>query len=738
MFDTEFGWIAPVHAPEENFTTGFAYQEYISAKGADAPLPYTVTEYSRSYTFAAPVIAATLAVTADAEFRLWSVEETGERHLLATGPANPGGDFRDATALRPVKYATPISFVPHCPGCTLHLVARVKGMPVYISEYSFGKTGLWLQGTVTLQDGKTERIGTDTGWTTRALPAYRKPFVYDNRLEPGTPAAAVPLVMPVSAETAIPQRSPIPPRSEQIIYPNEPGGIVTVAPGHKQLLTFSFDKIYAAYPEIEATYPGACKNGPKKATFIRARFYETEENGTVENLTFCKTDCYTALQLHSVGAAELSVENNTDYPIQIRLALRATCFPVTGCAKTETSDENLNKLLQICTHTLQYCRQQIHLDSPRHCEPLACTGDYYIQTLMTAFSFGDMRLARFDAVRTADILRQQNGEMFHTTYSLIWVLMLWDIYQFTGDVALLRECEDALALLLARFDEYNGETGLPETPPSFMFVDWLFIDGISLHHPPKALGQGCLAMFLYGALCVAQKIYSVLEQPDTALVLQKRAAALYRDIRTHLWDEENQLFIAGLNTPTPKQMLHTYMPQNTHKCYRLPHANILAILFGVCDAELAPTLLQRITDGELGEVQPYFAHFLFEAVYHAGLRSYYTLPLAAKWYDPIAACGKGLPEGFIPPEPGYTFDHSHAWGGSPLWSVPLALTGLQIITPGMSSLAFDFDLLGLDAATVELPTPYGTVTCILKKGEIPVVTAPPQITLNYETKKILQ
>ena len=35
-----------------------------------------------------------------------------------------------------------------------------------------------------------------------------------------------------------------------------------------------------------------------------------------------------------------------------------------------------------------------------------------------------------------------------------------------------------------------------------------------------------------------------------------------------------------------------------------------------------------------------------------------------RWKAPVAACGKGLVEGFIPPEPSYRFDHSHAWGGT--------------------------------------------------------------------------
>lgn len=74
----------------------------------------------------------------------------------------------------------------------------------------------------------------------------------------------------------------------------------------------------------------------------------------------------------------------------VRISMIATCYPVRDVCRAKTSDAKLNKVLEVCAHTLKYCRQSIHFDSPRHSEPLACTGDYYIESLMTAFSYGDM------------------------------------------------------------------------------------------------------------------------------------------------------------------------------------------------------------------------------------------------------------------------------------------------------------------------------------------------------------
>jgi hypothetical protein len=92
-------------------------------------------------------------------------------------------------------------------------------------------------------------------------------------------------------------------------------------------------------------------------------------------------------------------------------------------------------------------------------------------------------------------------------------------------------------------------------------------------------------------------------------------------------------------------------------------------------------------------------------------------------------CPLGLVEGFVTPEPGYGFDHSHAWGGTPLYSLPKALLGLEILSPGMKALALSPSLLGLNHAHTELLTPYGKVTCEMEQGKAPVITAPEEITV---------
>ncbi|MCQ2399779.1 MAG: hypothetical protein MJ072_04665, partial [Clostridia bacterium] len=191
-----------------------------------------------------------------------------------------------------------------------------------------------------------------------------------------------------------------------------------------------------------------------------------------------------------------------------------------------------------------------------------------------------------------------------------------------------------------------------------------------------------------------------------------------------------KLYFEALNTPTLPELIGEYMPENVEKRYYRKHANILAAYFGIPDSkdEAKDILRRTLNDDSLGEFQPYFAHFALEAVLRNGLREEFTLSLLEKWKAPARECSKGLAEGFIPPEPTYKFDHSHAWGGTPLYSLPMALTGLEIIEPAYKKIKLDPSILGLKYATVEIPTPYGSVKVEQSENGVKI-TSPAEVEI---------
>ena len=673
---------------------------------------FAVAAFWKEYRFDKEIRQVHLRFSGDTAFALFC-----NRKHLANGPVLPGGDFlaiygREAL---PQHYATEM-VLDTSSGFgegKLDFYAQVRLSPSRCFDYSRGRGGFFLTAHIRFADGTKTVVYTDGTWQAKQLTGYIQNGKFDNSLPEGKTVSAVAVKNIWNCQTA-----PIPPCT---LTPLEASELVIPA-GQKVERFLGFDMVYAGYLTAKAKTAGRLE--------VTVYCRELHEQGSAERYTFVRDADVLGQEMHSAGGLWVEAENFGDGDAVLSLGFITSNYPVDVCARTVTSDEELNQVLDTCVHTLKYCRQSIHLDSPRHCELLACTGDYYIETLMTAFSFGDMRLAAFDVRRTAELLRYRDGRMFHTTYSLIWVQMLMDVYGMTGEYELLSDCEDALTLLLDRFHRYLGDNGIIENPPDYMFIDWLEPDGINMHHPPKALGQTCMNLYYYGALKTAVEIFKLLGEDAMAERYEKRMEKLHAAILENLYDEKGELFFEGLNTPTREELLGQWMPQNVEKRYYRKHANILAAYFGFFDKARCAELMERVMeDDSLGVVQPYFAHFLLEALYRNDLREKYTRAYLELWKAPVRECPKGLAEGFYKPTPDYSFDHSHAWGGTPAYALPLALSGLEILEPGYKKIRFNPSLLGLEHAKVQIPTPYGMAELTMAAGKESVISVPEGIEL---------
>jgi len=81
----------------------------------------------------------------------------------------------------------------------------------------------------------------------------------------------------------------------------------------------------------------------------------------------------------------------------------------------------------------------------------------------------------------------------------------------------------------------------------------------------------------------------------------------------------------------------------------------------------------------------------------------------------VESCDKRLAERWIAPTPDYSFDHSHAWGSTFAYYLPLMLTGFEIIEPGMKKIKLVPYLFGLEYASIKTPTRYGDISIEMNK-----------------------
>ena len=683
-------WLDPISYPEFQKN-----QQCISwpKTGQDC-----VVDFRKTITFLHSPKRVTLYVSGDALFRLWL---NGE--FVGQGPASAGGDFLLNGPI-PWYYANEYILQPE--GNELQFFAQVRLQPQEMTDIIGGCGGFYLWGTAEFADGMVENFGTDSTWQVRLDGRFPAPYLYDGTVELGDWQFAVP-----TGDHRKLQVAPISPLCYEIVYPQD-AAQKRIGLQKGSCSKIEFDRIYSAHIALRCDRP----------CHLQIACYETADLCVSrETIVLTGIEEYRSFYMKSIGMMEISVVD-TEGEVWIEPYLYFSHYPVEVEGYINTSDKELDLVYDVCKWTLKICRQTLHLDSPKHQELLACSGDYYIESMMTAFTFGDMRLAALDVRRTAQWLKYNNGRMFHTTYSLIWVQWLEFVFQFTGEIALLEDCHQALVCLLERFQDYMGEKGVLENPPDYMFVDWIVLEGYSMHHPPKCLGQTVLNAFYYKALIDAATIARRVGWKEAAL-WQERADHLHKAFHTCFYDEQKKMYFDGLSDPTVGS---EWQPENIPMKHFSRYSNTLAALYGLCPPEETVRLVRLAADeqSELPPVQPYFMHFVLQAICEAGLMEEYGLTLFEKWKPLVVACSKGLQEGWLAPEPNYSFDHSHAWGGTPAYHIPLMLSGFKMVEPGFKKISLSPRLLGLKNADVSIPTPYGMIRCVQHQGESPQIRVP--------------
>lgn len=393
------------------------------------------------------------------------------------------------------------------------------------------------------------------------------------------------------------------------------------------------------------------------------------------------------------GAGELALYD-------IELLTRSQ--PLADRGEFACSDPYLDQLWRICRSNLRLCLQDIHLDSPHHQEPLGDHGDYLVEMLMAYYAFGDYALAHQDLRRMAEDFRQTRGATFHTSYALLMPDLARNLLLHTGNRDTAAAVLPAIRAILSRTLGWRGEEGLLSQAPNYMFVDWFEHAGANYHHPPAAQGMGALAAFTVRALRQAAQLCRDLGLPGTEPACWDReAAGMAQAFRARLWDAGRGLFrdgIAGLNR-MPKG---GFLPPDGKDNVFTRHTNILAVWAGIVDDREAASILTRaMDDAALPEPQPYFQHYLLDAMDLCGLFGRRARRQLDLWRGMLTGNPMGLREMWN------GGDWSHAWGGTPLYQLSRRVLGVEPAGPDWDPIRLRPQPLDLAWARGVVPTSHG-------------------------------
>lgn len=494
-----------------------------------------------------------------------------------------------------------------------------------------------------------------------------------------------------------------------------PGGGASMTLGARSRATLLLDRghLTTAYPEvvtsggrgasITLTYTEALRErmpdgtkGPKGnrnevsgkvAIGLRDRFLPDGGSGRVFRPLWWRTFRYVQVDVET-GDEPLSLDD-------VRGDL--TAYPFEERGTFESSDPSLAKIWEVGWRTARVCANETYMDTP-YWEQLQYVGDTRIQALLSYYVAGDDRLARqaialYDESRITDGLTQSRYPtelpQIIPPFSLFWVGMLHDHYQWSGDAEFLRPYLRGAAGVLDWYADRLLPSGLLGRMEWWNFVDWVDGHGFDFGEPPfSAAGESAIISLQFAlALREAADLETAFGRSEQAARYRALADRVVDGVRRAAWDEEERLFA---DTPEKKTFSQ--------------HVNLLSVLADAVPAAEQATFMRRVLDdGSLTKATYYFQFYLFQAMTKAGLGTAYLAQLNP-WRGMLDL---GLTTWAERPEP--TRSDSHAWSAHPNYHLLTIVAGVRPAAPGFGTVRIEPHLGALTRVRAAVAAPKGLV-----------------------------
>jgi alpha-L-rhamnosidase len=701
-----------------------------------------------------PGMHASLLVSADPYYRLWV-----NGVLVARGPDDAGSDYSPHERWSHRWLANRVEVAAYLKNGRNVIAAEV--FPDHRGSFSLGKTALALR--MSINNGVSDPIIVKTGedWLVKRCTAYSWGPLdgddatsegkgdgssegprYDARLEEndwheigfgGRGWIHASIISPVWGPVAISHLPAMmeavwPIKSLVLLPAGNRGESLDKSAGddaRKPIHLSSGESLRVKYDRVLSGYFSFSAEGETGAqiTFSTRENKKAGEGRQSFQVTLRKgVTTFEESVLDSFSAVDITV-SHANGPVVLR-DVRATFVsqPVRYVGSFTSSDASLNALWKAARWQTQLCLQDRFLDSPDHLEPIGDGGDYLIESQVADYAFGPIQLTGQFLRQFAKILdgweagHPSGAVNFHTSYSLLWLQMLLDNYDATGDDTLARELAPSAYRLLDRYASWIGSNGLVSEAPNYLFMDWVKIGGFNAHHPPAVIGQGYLSALYYRGLADGLRLAQMTGDQVRVERYTEQRSALLQAFNKELWDEKTGTYRDGrpfLNhNPTSENMLPPDREIETHS----PQVNALAVLYDIAPVDRQPSILKRalIPDPTVApspapqdnpldtlNVQPYFMHFVLSAEAHAGVFGIYAAQQLAQWK--INPATKTFPEMWR------SGDWSHGWGGTPAIQMSAHVLGVASRSPGFNEVALAPVPLKLSYAKGSVPTPHGDV-----------------------------
>ena len=416
---------------------------------------------------------------------------------------------------------------------------------------------------------------------------------------------------------------------------------------------------HLAYATITATYLYALTGEQAYSDFVAANFDVVLPDGGTDRSyvpTWCRTFRY----------LEILVET-AEEPLHLYApVLRRVTSSIPLAATWRSDDAALDRIVAAGRRTVEICTQDYFLTDAYY-ETMQYVGDTKVHALVWQALSGDDRHTR-NALLDFHNSRNPEGMLkscfplrhnfYHSSYSLIYVDMVWDYFLRTHDTAFVRPLLPGIRLTMDYFDRrYDAERGLLGDVVYSPFVDW---------YPNGSHGLGAGAVAEASVPHTLQYVHALRSAHHLAEALGETGDDWGRRFQQATTTIRDNYYLPDRKLVAERPSLDFFDQ----------HSSILGVLTGVVpEQDIGGVLETIVRDTSLVLASYYFRYYLLEA-----LRIHQRADLAREalqpWYDMVAEGATTQVERLeTPGKP--TRSEAHPWGASPALFVYTLLAGID-------------------------------------------------------------
>ena len=401
------------------------------------------------------------------------------------------------------------------------------------------------------------------------------------------------------------------------------------------------------------------------------------------------------------------------------------------------SDDDINRIWDVAAYTMDLTTREFFMDGIKR-DRWTWSGDAIQSYLMNYY-------LRFDTECVKRTIRQLRGKDPVTAhintimdYTFYWFKSILDYYQYTADVAFVREMWPRMVTLMDYVEGRLNADGMAEGQAD----DWIFVDWVDF--PMHKRGTLCFEQILLMkametmALCADIVCGDSVATSDYAASHKKyriMAEQLRNKIKQTFWNYETKAYYHAIEEG-----------QMNRQITKFP--NMFAILYRLAYQEERREIMQSVMlNPDIPAITtPYMRFYELETLCIDGLHTQVLQEMRDYWGGMLREGATSFWEKYVPSETGtqhlamygrpYGKSLCHAWGASPVYLLGKYYLGVRPTKPGYEEFEIRPSLGDLDWLQGDVPTPHGMIHSEMNRHEVKVLSTEGSGTLFIAGQQI--